>query len=150
MRGGRGSPVSSAAWSPDGTRIAYVVGDTLILQERGGTPQPLTTMPEPNQCSWSPDGARIACGSGNSQYTVANQQFGNLSPSRIVVVRIADRSVGYATDNASANQSPVWADNQRLIFESSFDRKVREMLWLRKAVPLPGSKSPVLYTCPVV
>ncbi|MEO8607271.1 MAG: hypothetical protein ABI690_05285 [Chloroflexota bacterium] len=59
--------VSAAAWSPDGTQLAYAVGDTLQIiltpQVQTPTPQP-DTLPDyprpPYKLAYSPDGSMIA------------------------------------------------------------------------------------------
>ena len=114
-----GSPISSAAWSPDGSTIAWTAGDTLFLRDSDGRSRALATFREPTLCDWSPDGSRIACSSGNLEYARASWLFGNLSPSSIAVVRVADGTVSMLTDALSANQSPVWAGNDQLYFVSS-------------------------------
>jgi serine/threonine-protein kinase len=113
------SPVTSAAWSPDGSTIAWTAGDTLFLRDDDGRSRALVAFREPTLCDWSPDGSRIACSSGNREYARATWLFGNLSPSSIAIVRVADSVVTMLTDALSANQSPAWAANDELYFVSS-------------------------------
>jgi serine/threonine-protein kinase len=103
------APVSSAAWAPDGQTIAYAVLDSLYLHSSNGTTRPLARIPEAALCSWSPDGALIACASGNVRYLSVGVQFGNLSPTRIIVCRVEDGAVALVTDSTSINESPVWS-----------------------------------------
>ena len=42
--------------------------------------------------------------------------FGNLSPSMIVTVRIADGMVSSVTDSLSVNQSPIWSPDGRWLY----------------------------------
>ncbi|HJR41450.1 MAG TPA: protein kinase [Gemmatimonadaceae bacterium] len=117
---GRPTEVSWASWSPDGASMAYVIFDSLFIRERDAAPRLLSLMPEPALCDWSPDGARIACASGNARYSRASELIGNLSPSRIIVVRVRDGAQTVLTDNSSLNHSPVWSpDGRRLFFLSN-------------------------------
>jgi Tol biopolymer transport system component len=73
-------------------------------------------MLEPTNCAWSPNGELIACASGNSRYAMVGVQLGNLSPNRIVVVRVRDGATTTVTDSASINVSPVWSRDGRSIY----------------------------------
>jgi Tol biopolymer transport system component len=66
--GGMGSD-SQPAWSPDGTRLAFVRSEPpsetartriFLIDPDGGRPQPLTNVGEAAAPAWSPDGRRIA------------------------------------------------------------------------------------------
>ena len=117
-----GAPVVSAEWSPDGKTIAYVVSDSLFLWANQRRERLLATIPAPALCRWSPDGRLIACASGNAYYLEPGIVFANLSPSRIVVVRVKDGATVTATDSTSLNQSPVWSpDGSWLYFVSDRD-----------------------------
>src|SRR4029079_16861336 len=107
------APVTSAAWSPDGQTIAYAVLDSLYLHAASGTTRPLARIPEAALCSWSPDGALIACASGNARYLTVGVQFGNLSPTRVIVCRVEDGALSLVTDSTSINESPVWSSDGR-------------------------------------
>jgi serine/threonine protein kinase/Tol biopolymer transport system component len=106
---GRNGPVVSATWSPDGTRIAYVVGDSLFIRDARGESRGIARVFEGNGCVWSPDGADVACSSGNAISLTVGTLFGNVSPSKIVTVRVSDGRVVPITDSLSLNQSPVWS-----------------------------------------
>ncbi|HEU4828559.1 MAG TPA: protein kinase [Gemmatimonadales bacterium] len=119
LAGRRSGAINWAAWAPDGERIAYAIADSIFLRETGGASRFVARAHELSLCSWSPDGGRLACASGNLQYALANQQFGNLSPSQLVVVHVSDGRVDTLTDRAASNQSPVWAGPGRLLFISN-------------------------------
>ena len=63
---GRTGPVISAAWAPDGKRIAYVVGDSVFVREPGGDSRGIARVFEAHGCAWSPDAEYLACSSGNA------------------------------------------------------------------------------------
>ena len=113
---GRTSPVASAVWSPDGKRIGYVIGDSLFVRDERNESRGIAGFFEPNACQWSPGGEYIACASGNAISMMPGSLFGNLSPSQIVTVRVADGVVASITDSLSVNQSPVWSPDGRWLY----------------------------------
>ena len=115
----RSGDVTWAAWAPDGQQIGYTVGDSLFVRAGDGASRFLARARELALCSWSPDGEALACGSGNLQYALANQQFGNLSPSQLLLVHIRDGSIDTLTDRSASNESPVWVGPGRLLFVSN-------------------------------
>ena len=135
------SPVAAAAWSPDGSTIAWTAGDTLFLRESDGRSRPLAVFREPALCDWSPDGSRIACASGNREYARDTWLFGNLSPSSIAIVRVADGSVTMLTDAVTANQSPTWAGNDEMYFVSA--RHGTRDIYRVKVAPSGAAAGPV-------
>ena len=115
-------PIVSATWSPDGRRIAFARGDSLLIREPDASVRGLALIAEPTRCSWSPDGELIACVSGNTWYSRPSRVFGNLSPSQIVVCRVRDGTVTAITDSLSLHQSPIWSrDGNWLYFVSTRD-----------------------------
>jgi eukaryotic-like serine/threonine-protein kinase len=113
---GRSGPVISAAWAPDGKRIAYVVGDSVFLREQRGESRGLARIYEAHGCTWNPDGDFLACASGNAIAVAGGVLFGNVSPSRVVSVRVRDGRVVSLTDSLSANLSPVWSPEGRWVY----------------------------------
>ena len=113
---GRSTPIISAAYSPDGKTIAYVIGDSLFLRGEDGTSRPLRRIVEASVCTWSPDGALIACGSGNVQALTVGGAFGNISPSRIVVCRVSDSRLVSVSDSLTLNEGPVWSPDGRWLY----------------------------------
>ena len=111
-----GSTITSAAWSPDGRDIAFAAGDSLLRHGADGVTRLIAPILEPTVCAWSPNAELIACGSGNSRYLTVGVQFGNLSPNRILVVRVRDGATTTVTDSASINVSPVWSRDGRSIY----------------------------------
>jgi serine/threonine protein kinase/Tol biopolymer transport system component len=118
-----GAIVRSAAWSADGRTIAYVRGDSLLIRAVGANDARLvTTGPDLHSCRWSPDDAWLACVSGNSFYVTVGAaagvgpMFGNLAPSRIVLVPAAGGARVAVTDSVSLNQSPAWSRDGRTLY----------------------------------
>jgi Tol biopolymer transport system component len=117
------TPVSTADWSPDGSKILFTRGDTILVANADGSaPSVLAMVPEAHSCAWSPAGDLIACGSQNPQSEQPGPIFGNLAPSKITIIRARDGSTTAVTDLRSTNHSPVWApDGRRLYFLSNRD-----------------------------
>jgi serine/threonine-protein kinase len=113
---GRTGPVISAAWAPDGKRIAYVVGDSIYVRESRGDSHGIARVFEAHGCGWSPDAAYLACGSGNAIALSPGVLFGNASPNRVVSVRVRDGQAVPLTDSLSANLSPVWSPDGRWVY----------------------------------
>ncbi len=138
-------PITSAVWSPDGSRIAYVVEDSLLVRDDGGA-RLLAWFAEPASCAWSPDGSLIACASGNQRYVAMGRMFGNLSPSRIVICRVADGGTSIVTDSTSLNQSPVWTPDGRWLLYVSSRNGPRDVYALRVGGGGKVNGSPVRLT----
>lgn len=58
--------IGDMSWSPDGSRLAYVVGDVYVVDLPGGSPVRIARCTAFPLCgvAWSPDGARIAVSAG--------------------------------------------------------------------------------------
>ncbi len=113
---GRTGPVISAAWAPDGKRIAYVIGDSVFVHEPRGDSHGIARVFEAHGCAWSPDAAQLACVSGNAIALTPGTLFGNASPSRVVSVRVSDGRVVPVTDSLFPNLSPAWSPDGRWVY----------------------------------
>ena len=75
----RGLADTSPAWSPDGSRVAFLRGQDSpaqlwVLPDAGGEPQQLTTLPlGAGTPVWSPDGSKIAFGAAVDMHAVAGE-----------------------------------------------------------------------------
>ena len=138
--------VTSAAWGPDGQTIAYAVLDSLYLRTPSGSTRPLARIPEAALCSWSPDGTLIACASGNARQLTVSVEFGNQSPTRIVLTRVEDGAVSLVTDSTSINESPVWSPDGRWLYYVSNRRGRGDIYAQRIAHSGRASGGPVRLT----
>ena len=118
-----GAIVRSATWSPDGREIAYVRGDSLLARAVDSKRERLiATGNDLHSCTWSPDAARFACVSGNSFYITvgpifgAGAMFGNLAPSRIVLIPAEGGRPASVTDSSSLHQSPAWSPDGQMLY----------------------------------
>ena len=113
----------SADWSPAGDEISVVYSDTLgLIRLSGGAPRVVAVVKDLNACAWSPNSRWFACVKGNSQFVQLGVQFGNLSPSAVVVIPSSGGDPIDITDATALNHSPEWAaDSKRLYFVSNRD-----------------------------
>jgi Tol biopolymer transport system component len=130
--------VTAATWSPDGHEIAFVRGDSLLARRVGTDRDRLvTTGFDLHSCTWSPNGDRLACVSGNHFYVTVGAifglgpMFGNLAPSRIVVIPAAGGTAVSVTDSGSLHQSPVWSRDGRTLYYVSDREGPRDIYALR-------------------
>ena len=115
----RDGQVTALAWSPDNQQIAYVIGDTLFIHRADGTSRPLAAAEQLTLCNWGPHDV-IACSAGNSLYLAPGIGFGNIAPSWITLIRVADGTLQTITDSSSNNQSPQWShDGTHLLYSSN-------------------------------
>jgi eukaryotic-like serine/threonine-protein kinase len=128
-------PMWAGGWSPDGDRIAFPHGDTLVtLALDRGTRTVVATGSALHSPAWSPDGKWIAYVEGNNAFHLN----GNLAPSAIRVVRASGGTPVPVTADASFNTSPVWVPGRRaLLFISDRDggRDIYEVFLGRSGRP---------------
>jgi Tol biopolymer transport system component len=102
-------------WAPDGRRLAYVRGDSLLLRASDGKDTPLGQTFDPHSLAWSPDGRWIAYVSDNSRYL----NDWNIAVSSLWLVPAAGGAPIQLTAGNALDLSPVWApDSRRLLFVS--------------------------------
>jgi Tol biopolymer transport system component len=103
------------AWAPDGQRLVYERGDSLLLRTGDGQATLLARTPDPHSLAWSPDGKWIAFVSGNSRYLAD----WNIAVSSLWLVPAAGGAPIQLTSGDALDLSPVWApDSRRLLFVS--------------------------------
>ena len=148
-----GTIIRSATWSPDGREVAYVRGDSLLARTLGsGGVRLITANADLHSCSWSPDGVRLACVSGNSFYVTVGSvsgvgpMFGNLGPSRIVLVPAAGGVPVSVTDSGSLHQSPAWSRDGRTLYYVSNRQGPRDVYALDLRARAPARAEPVRVT----
>ncbi|HEU4564940.1 MAG TPA: protein kinase [Gemmatimonadaceae bacterium] len=153
VAGRPGAIVRSATWSPDGREIAYVRGDSLLARAVGsGETRLIATGADLHSCNWSPRGDRLACVSGNSFHVTVGAvrgvgpMFGNLAPSRIVLVPAAGGPMVSVTDSAALHQSPVWSRDGRTLYYVSNRHGPRDVYALDVRARTPAASEPVRVT----
>ncbi len=116
---------SRPAWSPDGSRIAYVRRmnnanhEIYVMNADGSGATRLTNRPDSveSEPNWSPDGQRIAFIS--NERPTANTLVGRF---HVWVMNADGSDQTLLTDIGGSNTSPDWSpDGQRLIFDSTRD-----------------------------
>ena len=115
-------PLSRLAWSPDGTRIAFVVADTIFTSSATGTGVRRVAVHtaesvDIHSLAWSPDGKRIAYVNGNEAWRYS----GNVAGSSIWIAAADGGEPRRVTSGGHVNVSPVWFDASHLLFVSNRD-----------------------------
>jgi Tol biopolymer transport system component len=116
-----GDVPEAAKWSPDGTRIAFDLGDSLMTMAADGSGLTLLGhAPDAHSLTWSPDGRWIAGVRGNASFIYGGSAFGNLAASTVFVIPAAGGRPIMVSDSTSLNVSPVWLpDGSGILYVSS-------------------------------
>ncbi len=113
--------VYSAAWSPNGYRIASAGTDKLVLVWDAATGGNIRTYrghkDYVRSVSWSPDGTSIASGGGN---------YPSVSDTTVQVWEASTGNLFYTfTDHTDAISSLAWSSDGSRIASASYDRSVK-------------------------
>jgi eukaryotic-like serine/threonine-protein kinase len=111
-----GELITSADWSPDGTRVVYDVGSSLWMSAPGGEPSRLYDGIDPHSVSWSPDGRLVAFVEGHNRIWHGGSGFTNTAPSAILVVPAQGGPTETIAPNRGLNLSPTWTPDSRGLF----------------------------------
>jgi Tol biopolymer transport system component/tRNA A-37 threonylcarbamoyl transferase component Bud32 len=128
------------AWSRDGARAAFVVGDSMFVYSPADrSTRLLAVHPDPwgqHSLAWSPDGRWIAYVNSNGSWP-----FGpNTANSSIWIVGAADGKRIAVTAEDHLNVSPVWLDARHLLFVSNRDGP-REVYVVAVGAQGPGGEA---------
>jgi Tol biopolymer transport system component/tRNA A-37 threonylcarbamoyl transferase component Bud32 len=118
------------AWSADGARVAFVVGDTLFastsagagvravaVQTVGHAEEYAGAATDLHSLAWSPDGRLIAYVNGNSAWL----RGGKIGASAIWVVSASGGVPREVAGGQFLNVSPAWLDASHILFVSDRD-----------------------------
>ena len=110
---------SSATWSPDGAKVAYLSGGDIVVMDAAGTNAVNVTLSASTEGapSWSPDGARIAFASNRTG--APELHLMNPDGSNVVLV---------TTQMGFAWSRPTWSpDSSRVAFSCEVDPGNRDI-----------------------
>lgn len=124
-------PIMSPAWSPDGSRLAYVSferrrAEIYVQNLLVGTREPVASYSGINGApAWSPDGRKLA---------LTLSQDGN---PEIYILDLVSKALTRLTDSAAIDTEPTWSpDGREIVFTS--DRGGRPQLY---RVPATGGRA---------
>jgi len=118
---GAGQGYRSPTYSHDGKYLAFSDQSTIEIANANGTDKKtIFGVQAAHSISWSPDGKRLAFVAGNTEFTYSQNQFANVSPSRLWIIDANGKNPIQVGDNIHIHLSPVWAsDGAGLFFVSS-------------------------------
>jgi dipeptidyl aminopeptidase/acylaminoacyl peptidase len=110
------------AWSPDGSRVAFSIADTIYLSSAADTTPRRVAVDssgdaELHSLAWSPDGRRIAYVNGNPRWLTS----GKANSSFIRIVSAEGGPPEEVVADEHLNVSPTWLDDRHLLFVSNRD-----------------------------
>jgi Tol biopolymer transport system component len=108
--------ITSADWSPDGTRVVYDRGSSLWVTAPGGTRTRIYDGIDPHSVVWSPDGRFVAFVEGHNRLWHGGTGLTNTAPSAILVVPVAGGPTDTIAPHRALNLSPTWARDSRGLF----------------------------------
>ena len=128
----------SPAWSHDGKFLAYAQVRTIggfgaiwIANADGTNPQKIRDTNEPHALAWSPNDDRLTLVEGNLLYVYSATQFGNMAPSRVLVINRDGKDATVLTDSLRQSVSPVWSPDGDGVFYVSNAGGGRDLYYQR-------------------
>src|SRR5690349_2310674 len=128
----------SPAWSHDGKFLAYAqvrtiggFGTIWIANADGSNPRKIRDTNEPYALAWSPNDDRLVFVEGNLLFVYSAVQFGNLAPSRVLVINRDGSDATSLTDSLHQSVSPAWSADGDGVFYVSNMRGSRDLYYQR-------------------
>ncbi len=126
---------SWAAWSPDGTRVAYVQyntvtsNDEIWVMNADGSNQHLLVPPTPTTSdgnpNWSPDGTKIAFTRYDTEADLGQVYVANADGSGVAV---------NLSNNSDDDEDPNWSpDGTKIAFDKSIVNQSNYQIWVMNA-----------------